>query len=129
MAILINTLQAEVTVHGKGGKYVLPAGQPLVVDDKTNWGKHPYVTCGALQLEAKAATTSDKADKPELPPITVEDITGEDGVYTVRASDGVVFSPAKNQVRKDGTLTSGGMKVYEEAKAKAQVEDETKAAE
>lgn len=68
MAILTNTLQAEVTVHGKGGKYALSPGQSAEVDDKTNWGKHPYVMSGALILEAAAtARPKSKGKEPEPP--------------------------------------------------------------
>lgn len=36
--------------------------------------------------------------------------------------DGIQFSPNRNSVRKDGTLTSGGVKAFEEAKAAAENE-------
>ncbi|PAU79222.1 hypothetical protein [Halomonas salipaludis] len=37
--------------------------------------------------------------------------------------DGVRFEPLRNQVREDGTLTAGGLKAFEEAKAAAGADD------
>lgn len=94
-------------------------------DVKRDFSKHPMVKAGWLKFEGGKAKAEPKA--PEGggsgdDPITVEDITGEDGVFTVQANDGTVFSPARNQVREDGTLTGGGMKAYEEAKAQVEAE-------
>ncbi|MCE8034611.1 hypothetical protein EKK97_14000 [Billgrantia tianxiuensis] len=91
---------------------------------KRDFSKHPMVKAGWLKFEGGKAKAEPKAPEGGSgdDPITVEDVTGEDGVFTVQASDGVTFQPAKNQVREDGTLTGGGMKAYEEAKAKAEAE-------
>lgn len=124
MGKLTNNHSARVGVYDAGRTLVriLPGRSAEV---KGDFSKHPMVKAGWLKFEGGKAKAEPKApeggDSGE-PSITVEDVTGEDGVFTVQASDGVTFSPARNQVREDGTLTGGGMKAYEEAKAKAEAE-------
>ncbi|WP_445157651.1 hypothetical protein [Halomonas sp. E14] len=57
---------------------------------------------------------------------------GAEGVVTIVQDDeqafvveldGVRFEPLRNQVREDGTLTAGGLKAFEEAKAAAEADD------
>lgn len=51
------------------------------------------------------------------PVITV--VQDDDAAYIVELQ-GVSFEPLRNQVREDGTLTAGGLKAFEEAKAAAE---------
>lgn len=127
MAKLTNLHTARVGVWDADHKLVrIQPGQSK--DVSGDFTKHPMVKAGWLKVESGKAKAEPRAQetKPGHPddgfPLTVQDVTGEDGVFTVQASDGTVFSPARNQVRDDGTLTGGGMKVYEEAKAKAEAE-------
>lgn len=46
----------------------------------------------------------------------------DEGQTYVVEFNGVRFEPNRNQVRDDGTLTAGGLKAYEAAKAKAEAE-------
>lgn len=57
--------------------------------------------------------------QPDAGAVTV--IQDEGQTYVVEFN-GVRFEPNRNQVRDDGTLTAGGLKAYEAAKAKAEVE-------
>lgn len=57
--------------------------------------------------------------QPDAGAVTV--IQDEGQTYVVEFN-GVRFEPNRNQVRDDGTLTAGGLKAYEAAKAKAEAE-------
>ena len=59
------------------------------------------------------------SDQPDAGAVTV--IQDEGQTYVVEFN-GVRFEPNRNQVRDDGTLTAGGLKAYEAAKAKAEAE-------
>lgn len=125
MATLKNVHTARLGVWDdadtQGEKHKLVRILPgRTVEVKRDFTDHPMVKAGMLKFSGgQAEPQAPEGGGSGSEPVTVEDITGEDGVFTVQASDGVTFSPAKNQVREDGTLTSGGMKAYEEAKAAA----------
>lgn len=51
------------------------------------------------------------------PVVTV--VQDDEAAYIVELQ-GVSFEPLRNQVREDGTLTAGGLKAFEEAKAAAE---------
>lgn len=114
MTTLTNRSKQMVSVEDEGGEKIVAPGSTVDVDGRQNWAEHLFVKAGWLEVSGPTAASSE----PD-PDVLVEDITGEDGAYTVRAADGVVFSPAKNQVRENGSLTNGGLKAYQEAKAKA----------
>lgn len=110
MAKLTNISKQKIHVTGdEGDDVALAPGAETVVKASKEWESDIFVKAKWLKYEDE--------DGGDPDPVTVADITGEDGVFTVRAGDGVEFSPTKNQVREDGTLTEGGMKAYEAAKA------------
>ena len=51
------------------------------------------------------------------PAVTI--VQDDDEAFIVEVQ-GVRFEPLRNQVREDGTLTAGGLKAFEEAKAAAE---------
>lgn len=114
MTALTNRSKQMVSVEDDGVEKEIAPGATVDVDGRKDWSEHLFVKAGWLEIDGESKGGAGEGS------ITVEDITEEGGDFTVRASDGVVFSPAKNQVREDGTLTAGGLKVYEEAKAQAE---------
>ncbi|MCY1295766.1 hypothetical protein D9M69_465920 [compost metagenome] len=58
----------------------------------------------------------------EQPGAVVVTVVQDDGTTYVVELNGIRFEPNRNQVRDDGTLTAGGVKAYEAAKAKAAAE-------
>ncbi|MCZ0926456.1 hypothetical protein L0636_00955 [Halomonas janggokensis] len=50
--------------------------------------------------------------------LTVDVVQDDEEAFIVELQ-GVSFEPLRNQVREDGTLTAGGLKTFEEAKAAA----------
>lgn len=70
--------------------------------------------------EAKAqADAAEVARLEALQPKAVTIVQDDEKDYVVEL-EGVRFTPNRNQVREDGTLTPGGVKLFEEAKAKAE---------
>ncbi|MCO1336069.1 hypothetical protein MO867_17195 [Microbulbifer sp. OS29] len=61
-----------------------------------------------------AASKSLSAVEPPMSPVTV--IQDDEEGFVVEL-EGIQFTPARNQVREDGTLTSGGFKAFESAKS------------
>lgn len=114
MATLTNSSKQLVGVEVAGETVYLSPGVTIPVEASDDWKSHLFVKAKWVQYDP----SEDEGEGGDGPTgVTVADITGEDGVFTVRANDGVEFSPAKNQVREDGTLTAGGLKAYEAAKA------------
>lgn len=109
---LTNKHSAQISVWDEGSRIRIQPRETVEV--KRDFTGHAMVAAGLLMFELGQQSAASAADDQA---ITVTDITGEDGVFTVRASDGVEFKAAKNQVRDDGTLTDGGIKAYEAAKA------------
>lgn len=114
MATLTNSSKQLVGMEVAGETVYLSPGSTIPVEANDVWKGHLFVKAKWVQYDPEG---DDGGEGDDDQPVTVTDITGEDGVFTVRASDGVEFSPAKNQVREDGTLTAGGLKAYEAAKA------------
>ena len=69
--------------------------------------------------EAEAEAEAEAARLAALQPKAVTVIQDDEKDYVVEL-DGIRFTPNRNQVRDDGTLTAGGVKIYETAKAEAE---------
>lgn len=117
MATLTNSSKQLVGVEVAGETVYLSPGAALSVEASEDWKAHLFVKAKWVQYDPVGDEGEGGEGDDESSAVTVIDITVEDGVFTVRASDGVEFSPTKNQVREDGTLTAGGLKAYEAAKA------------
>lgn len=75
-----------------------------------------------LQAEAEAKAKADEEEAARLAalqPKAVIIVQDDEKGYVVEL-DGIRFTPNRNQVRDDGTLTAGGVKIYETAKAEAE---------
>lgn len=75
-----------------------------------------------LQAEEEAKAKADAAEAARLEalkPKAVTIVQDDEKDYVVEL-EGIRFTPNRNQVREDGTLTPGGVKLFEEAKAKAE---------
>lgn len=116
MIQLTNCHKQPLVVRDGEARHEIAPGATIEVSGG-DWSEHLFVKAGWLQV-VNLEAAGQESDTESSTPVTVEDITGDDGVFTVRASDGVEFSPVRNQVRADGTLTDGGLKAYEAAKAK-----------
>lgn len=68
--------------------------------------------------EQTAAPGTERAGTNEPKVAVVQD---DDEAFVVELQ-GVRFEPSRNQVREDGTLTAGGLKAFEQAKAAAEGE-------
>lgn len=77
------------------------------------------VTFKAYTGEGQEGGEGGGSGQPDAEAVTV--IQDEGQTYVVEFN-GVRFEPNRNQVRDDGTLTAGGLKAYEAAKAKAEAE-------
>ena len=77
------------------------------------------VTFKAYTGEGQEGGEGGGSGQPDAGAVTV--IQDEGQTYVVEFN-GVRFEPNRNQVRDDGTLTAGGLKAYEAAKAKAEAE-------
>lgn len=117
MATLTNSSKQLVGVEVAGETVYLSPGVTIPVEASEDWKAHLFVKAKWVQYDPAGDEGEVDEGDDEPTALTVTDITGEDGVFTVRANDGVEFSPAKNQVREDGTMTAGGLKAYEAAKA------------
>lgn len=73
--------------------------------------------------DEEGGETTDGGDSGKGPPDAgVVTVIQDEGQTYVVEFNGVRFEPNRNQVRDDGTLTAGGLKAYEAAKAKAEAE-------
>ncbi|WP_445364963.1 hypothetical protein ACJJJB_11665 [Microbulbifer sp. ANSA001] len=71
-----------------------------------------------IAAKAKEVTiaASDFPVSVEPPKVPVKVIQDDEEGFVVEL-EGIQFAPARNQVREDGTLTSGGLKAFESAKS------------
>lgn len=83
------------------------------------------------ELVEPVVQTADEAEPvaeqapDEAPAAGVVTIVQDDEKDYVVELEGVRFTPNRNQVREDGTLTAGGVKLFEEAKAQAAATEES----
>ncbi|MCY1562899.1 hypothetical protein D9M68_1003610 [compost metagenome] len=65
---------------------------------------------------------SDERARLEAAGVGVVTVIQDDEAAYIVELNGIRFEPNRNQVRADGTLTAGGVKIYEAAKARAEAE-------
>ena len=80
-------------------------GEPTMVMEE---GAHLVENSGAEEQAAKESAEDDVS--------TVTVVQDDEDAFIVELN-GVRFEPTRNQVRDDGTLTAGGVKEYEAARA------------
>lgn len=107
------------TVDGK--RVVVP---PRSAFDASGAELKSLLDAGAVRKPKDAAAlppTSDDDDPRDNDAVGVTVIQDDDEGFVVE-KEGVRFSPPRNTVRKDGTLTKAGEKAFEAAKAAAEDE-------